>query len=166
MKPISYVEWEKLRTRVEKTRRTAKKKWLTAVVDLKTRIIIHYIITDKRPNNKAIYRLVKTSAVVAGMPTDIITDCYGAYKPAIGRLEREMKRHGGGVNHILVRSKDQSTLHRKCSRHLGVFCHLPAVDPVTSQGNDPKRSDASAISDYVVTSKLNGQIFVTCRSKY
>ena len=54
----------------------------------------------------------------------------------------------------------------KCSRHLGVFCHLPAVDPVTSQGNDPKRSDASAISDYVVTSKLNGQIFITCRSKY
>ena len=54
----------------------------------------------------------------------------------------------------------------KCSCHLGVFCHLPAVDPVTSQGNDPKRSDAPAISDYVVTSKLNGQIFVTCRSKY
>ena len=55
---------------------------------------------------------------------------------------------------------------RKCSRHLGMFCHLPAVDPVTSQGNDPKRSNAPAISDYVVTSKLNGQIFVTCRSKY
>ena len=110
------IEWEKLRTRVEKTRRTAKKKWLTAVVDLKTRIIIHYIITDKRPNNKAIYRLVKTSAVVAGMPTDIITDCYGAYKPAIGRLEREMKRHGGSVNHILVRSKDQSTLHLKAKK--------------------------------------------------
>ena len=54
----------------------------------------------------------------------------------------------------------------KCSRHLGVFCHLPAVDPVASQGNDPKRSNAPAISDYVVTSKLNGQIFVTCRSKY
>ena len=55
---------------------------------------------------------------------------------------------------------------RKCSRHLGMFCHLPAVDPVASQGNDPKRSNAPAISDYVVTSKLNGQIFVTCRSKY
>ena len=54
----------------------------------------------------------------------------------------------------------------KCSRHLGMFCHLPAVDPVASQGNDPKRSNAPAISDYVVTSKLNGQIFVTCRSKY
>ena len=54
----------------------------------------------------------------------------------------------------------------KCSRHLGMFCHLPAVDPVASQGNDPKRSDAPAISDYVVTSKLNGQVFVTCRSKY
>ena len=110
------IEWEKLRTRVEKTRRTAKKKWLTAVVDLKTRIIVHYIITDKRPDNKEIYRLVKTSAVVAGMPTDIITDCYGAYKPAIGRLEREMKRHGGSVNHILVRSKDQSTLHLKAKK--------------------------------------------------
>ena len=50
----------------------------------------------------------------------------------------------------------------KCSRHLGVFCHLPAVDPVTSQGNDPKRSDAPAISGYVITSKLNGQIFIMC----
>ena len=87
------IEWERLRAKVERTRRTAKRKWLT-VVDLKTRIIVRYIITDKRPDNKEIYRLVKMSAVVAGMPTDIITDCYGAYKPAIGRLEREMKRHG------------------------------------------------------------------------
>ena len=106
-------EWERLRARAERTKRTGKKKWLTAVVDIKTRIIIHYIITDKRPANKEIYRLVKTAAVVAGMPTDIITDCYGAYGPAISRLGREMKKHGGSVNHILVRSKDQSTLHMR-----------------------------------------------------
>ena len=72
------VEWEKIRARAERTKRTAKKKWLTAAVDLKTRLIIHYIITDKRPNRTEIYRLVKMATVVSGMPTDIITDCYAA----------------------------------------------------------------------------------------
>ena len=40
-------------------------------------------------------------------------DCYSAYKPAIGRLERDMQRHGGSVRHILTRPKDQSTFHPK-----------------------------------------------------
>jgi len=107
-------EWEKLRARTEKSKRTSKKKWLTAVIDIKTRIMIHYIITDSRPDNKAIYKLVKTAIVVAGFPTNIITDCYPAYKPAMNRIVKDMKNHNNlKLNHILIRSKDQSTLHLK-----------------------------------------------------
>jgi len=107
-------EWEKIRARTEHSKRTSKKKWLTAVIDIETRIIIHYIITDSRPDNKSIYKLVKTAIVVAGFPIDIITDCYLAYKPAMNRIANDMKNHNDSkLNHILIRSKDQSTLHLK-----------------------------------------------------
>lgn len=107
-------EWEKVRARTEHSKRISKKKWLTAVIDIDTRIIIHYIITDSRPDNKKIYKLVKTTIVVAGFPTDIITDCYPAYKPAMKRIANDMKNHNNSkLNHILIRSKDQSTLHLK-----------------------------------------------------
>lgn len=50
--------------------------------------------------------------VVAGMPTDIIMDCYAAYKPALARLQKDMKEQDGRLlNHIAIRSKDLSTLH-------------------------------------------------------
>ena len=49
-------EWERLRAKAERSKRSSKTKWLTAVIDLKTRMIIHYIITDRRPDNKEIYR--------------------------------------------------------------------------------------------------------------
>ena len=76
--------------------------------------MIHYIITDSRPDNKSIYKLVKTAIVVAGFPTDIITDCYPAYKPAMKRIAKDMKNYNNSkLNHILIRSKDQSTLHLK-----------------------------------------------------
>ena len=107
-------EWEKLRARAEKSKRTSKKKYLTAIIDIKTRIIISHVITDSRPDNQSIYKLVKTAIVVAGFPTDIITDCYKAYKPAMNRISNDIKKHNGNnLNHILVRSKDQSTLHLK-----------------------------------------------------
>ena len=107
-------EWERIRARTENSKRTSKKKYLTAVADLHTRIIISYIITDSRPDNREIYKLVKTAIVVAGFPTDIITDCYKAYKPAMNRISSDIKKHNGNnLNHILVRSKDQSTLHLK-----------------------------------------------------
>ena len=102
-------EWERLRAMAERSQRSPKTKWLTAVIDLKTRIIIHYIITDRRPNNGQIYRLVKMATIVAGMPTDIITDCYAAYKPALDRLQRNMG--GRRLNHVKIRAKDHSTLH-------------------------------------------------------
>ena len=105
-------EWERLRAKAERSKRSSKKKWLTAVIDLKTRIIIHYIITDRRPNSKEMYGLIKMATVVAGMPTDIITDCYAAYKPALARLQKNMKgQYGQQLNHIKIRSKDHSTLH-------------------------------------------------------
>ena len=105
-------EWEKLRARSEKSKRTSKKKYLTAVIDIKTRIIISHIITDSRPNNQSIYKLVKTAIVVAGFPSSIITDCYKAYKPAMNRITKDIKNHNNSkLNHILIRSKDQSTLH-------------------------------------------------------
>lgn len=69
-------EWEKIRARAERSRRSPRKKWLSAVVDLKTRVIIHYIVTDRRPDHGDIYRLVRTATIIAGMPTDVITDCY------------------------------------------------------------------------------------------
>jgi len=107
-------EWEKLRAKSENSKRTSKKKWLTAIIDIKTRIIIAYIITDSRPDNKEIYKLVKTTIVVAGFPTDIITDCYKAYKPAMNRISKDIQNHNNSkLNHILIRSKDQSTLHLK-----------------------------------------------------
>ena len=106
-------EWERLRAKAERTKRSSKTKWLTAVIDLKTRIIIHYVITDKRPNNKVIYGLIRLATVVAGMPTDIITDCYKAYKPALARLQKNMKdQNGRQLNHIMIRSKDYSGDHK------------------------------------------------------
>ena len=105
-------EWERLRATAERSKRSPKTKWLTAVIDLKTRMIIHYVITDRRPNSKEIYRLIRMATVVAGMPTDIITDCYAAYKPALARLQKNMKdQNGQQLNHITIRSKDYSTLH-------------------------------------------------------
>ena len=74
-----------------KIKEIVQKKWLTAVIDLKTRIIIHYVITDRRPNSKEMYGLIKMATVVAGMPTNIITDCYAAYKPALSRLQKNRK---------------------------------------------------------------------------
>jgi len=52
-------EWERVRAISERSKRTSKKKWLTAIIDIKTRIIIHYIITDSRPNKESIYKLLK-----------------------------------------------------------------------------------------------------------
>ena len=107
-------EWEKVRARAEKSKRTSKKKYLTGIIDLDTRIIIAHIITDSRPDNKEIYKLAKTAIVVAGFPTDIITDCYKAYKPAMNKITKDIKSHNNSeLNHILIRSKDQSTLHLK-----------------------------------------------------
>lgn len=101
-------------SRTEHSKRTSKKRWLTAVIDIKTRIIIHYIITDSRPDNKSIYKLLKTAIVVAGFPTNIITDCYKAYKPAVSRITKDIASQTHvKLNHILIRSKDQSTLHLK-----------------------------------------------------
>lgn len=104
-------EWENLRERSENSKHSSKKKWLTSVLDLKTRMIIHYIITDKRPDNKQIYGLVKTSMIVAGMPSDIITDCYKGYLPAMKKLAKYVKQNGGSLNHIKIRAKNQSKLH-------------------------------------------------------
>ena len=107
-------EWERIRTRIENSKRTSKKKYLTAIIDMDTRIMMHYIITDSRPDNKEIYKLIKTVIVVAGFPTHIITDCYSAYKPAMKRISKDIKNHNNSeLNHILIRSKDQSTLHLK-----------------------------------------------------
>ena len=105
-------EWERLRAKAERSKRSSRTKWLTAVIDLKTRMIIHYVITDRRPNSKEIYRLIRMAIVVAGMPTDIITDCYAAYKPALAKLQKNMKdQNGQQLNHITIRSNDYSTLH-------------------------------------------------------
>jgi transposase-like protein len=110
-------EWERLRTMSENSKRTSKKKYLTAIIDIKTRIIIHYMITDSRPDNKKIYKLVKTAILVAGFPTDIITDCYKAYKPAMNKISKDIQNHNNSkLNHILIRSKDQSTLHLKLKK--------------------------------------------------
>ena len=71
-----------------------------------------YVITDRRPNSKEMYELIKMATVVAGMPTNIITDCHAAYKPALARLQKNMKdQYGQQLNHIAIRSKDYSTLH-------------------------------------------------------
>ena len=107
-------EWERLRAMSENSKRISKKKYLTAIIDLDTRIMMHYIITDSRPDNKEIYKLIKTAIIVAGFPSDVITDCYKAYKPAMNRISKDIKNHNNSeLNHILIRSKDQSTLHLK-----------------------------------------------------
>jgi len=112
-------EWEKIRARTEHSKRTSKKKWLTAIIDIKTRIIIHYIITDSRPNNKSIYKLVKTAIVVTGFPTDIITDCYPAYKPAMNRIANDTK------NHVKNGTKHRGPLHvHHVNASMSVSCNF------------------------------------------
>jgi len=114
-------EWERLRAMSENSKRISKKKYLTAIIDLDTRIMMHYIITDSRPDNKEIYKLIKTAIIVAGFPSDVITDCYKAYKPAMNRISKDIKNHNNSeLNHILIRSKDQSTLHLKPRKSEGI----------------------------------------------
>ena len=43
-----------------------------------------------RANYESHLRLIRMAIVVAGMPTDIITDCYTAYKPALARLQKNL----------------------------------------------------------------------------
>ena len=42
-------EWEKARERSDRSAHVNVKRWFTGVIDHKTRVIIHHIITDKRP---------------------------------------------------------------------------------------------------------------------
>ena len=60
------------------------------MIDHKTRVIIHHIITDKRPARQEIYKLLKVAVNVAGIPKVLITDKYKTYSPAVKRLERTL----------------------------------------------------------------------------
>ncbi len=157
-------EWERLRARSERSKRSAKKKWLTAVVDLKTRLVIHYIITDKRPDNRDIYRLVKMATVVAGMPTDIITDCYLAYRPAIRRLTGDIEKQGGKLNHILVRAKNQSELHFKPKKPTnGVPNHNNSIESAWStikRNMDIMSGYGEYHSDHVISYNIINHNFI------
>ena len=77
-----YGEWEKARERSVRSASVSAKKWLTWVIDHKTRIIVYYIITDRRPGRREIYNLLKVAVNVAGIPKSLITDKYKAYSPA------------------------------------------------------------------------------------
>ena len=103
-------EWEKARERSERSAHVSIKRWLTGVIDHKTRVIIHHIITDKRPARQAIYKLLKVAVNVAGIPKVLITDKYKAYSPAVKRLERTLYGKGN-VKHITIRAKNVSKLH-------------------------------------------------------
>ena len=105
-------EAEKARAREVSSAKRHIHRYLTAIIDLKTRVIIHYIITDRRPDTEQIYGLLSTATLVAGVPSNITTDQYPAYKSAVKKLEKNMQ-HGnrGSVRHINIRAKNQSTLH-------------------------------------------------------
>ena len=102
-------EYEKLRAKQVRSERTANKIYLTGIIDLKTRVIIHYIITDKRPVHSQIYKLLKIATTVAGIPTIVTTDCYPAYPKAIKRWKESLP--SGNIEHIQNKAGNQSTLH-------------------------------------------------------
>ena len=103
-------EWEKARERSVRSAHVSAKKWLTGVIDHKTRAIVHHIITDRRPEHREIYNLLKVAVNVAGIPKLLITDKYKAYSPAVKRLERTLYGKGS-VRHITIRAKNLSRLH-------------------------------------------------------
>ncbi|ABK78134.1 hypothetical protein CENSYa_1512 [Cenarchaeum symbiosum A] len=63
--------------------------YVTGVIDLKTRILMRYIITKEKPNNEGMYRLIRTCVLMAGFPKKIRTDCYKAYETAYDRLKED-----------------------------------------------------------------------------
>ena len=103
-------EWEKARERSVRSGHVSAKKWLTGVIDHKTRAIVYHIITDRRPDRREIYNLLKVAVNVAGIPKLLITDKYRAYSPAVKRLERTLYGKGS-VRHITIRAKNLSRLH-------------------------------------------------------
>ena len=118
-------EWEKARERSVRSASVSAKKWLTGAIDHKTRAIVHYIITDRRPGRREIYNLLKVAVNVAGIPRLLITDKYKAYSPAVKRLERALYGKGS-VEHITIRAKNPSRL-----RMVGG----PVVDGVRANNN-------------------------------
>ena len=103
-------QWEKIRQKQVKSGKSPNKIYLTGIIDIKTRVIIHYIITEKRPNHKEIYKLLRVAVTVAGVPKIITTDCYKAYGPAVKQLQDRYPKFEK-IKHIQNRAKNQSTLN-------------------------------------------------------
>ena len=114
------------------------------------RILLDAVTTMKMEHAAGMQRLRGEMAPGFSWPDPDQSALVERYKTRVGELEAEVRALKRRYEHQNLSGKTEYT-RSKCSRHLGVFCHLPAVDPVTSQGNDPKRSDAPAISGYVIT---------------
>lgn len=103
-------EWKKARKKSERSKKWKIKKYLTGIVDHKTRAVIHYAVTGKRPDAGEIYNILRVAVNVGGIPREVTTDKYAAYEPAVRRLEKALKRKGK-VEHISIRAENLSSLH-------------------------------------------------------
>ena len=69
--------------------------WVTAILDVKSRFIITYIITRKRPNHRELQHLFEQARVIANTPKIITTDLYLAYPKAIKKVFDDEVEHRG-----------------------------------------------------------------------
>lgn len=57
--------------------------WCTAVLDIKTRLVIAWMITMRRPRARKMTRLLRVAKMYAGTPKIVSTDGYSAYPNAL-----------------------------------------------------------------------------------
>ena len=82
--------------------------WVTAVLDVKSRFIITYITTRKRPNHKELQYLFEQARVIANTPKIITTDLYLAYPKAIKKVFGDKVEHRGIRSKTKIRSSSSN----------------------------------------------------------
>ena len=101
--------------------------WVTAVLDVRNRFVIDYIISEKKPNHKNFEHLFEQAKVIANTPKIITTDLYPAYPKAIKKVFGDKVEHRGirsktkifksGPNHNNYIEKIWDTLKRDALRN-------------------------------------------------